>query len=122
MVPRGDRASKTLIVDTRWQTETGAIMISASPAVTTTKPGKRSGADWASRLTWSTTRASTSAPATAVGRRDRAVAEHAARHLGRSSDRYVETYWEKFADKGFYFAGDGAQDSTTTATSGCWPG
>ena len=24
-------------------------------------------------------------------------------------DRFVETYWEKFADKGYYFAGDGAR-------------
>jgi len=24
-------------------------------------------------------------------------------------DRYRETYWEKFADKGYYFAGDGAR-------------
>jgi acetyl-CoA synthetase len=24
-------------------------------------------------------------------------------------DRFVETYWEKFADRGYYFAGDGAR-------------
>src|SRR3712207_9385406 len=25
------------------------------------------------------------------------------------SDRYVDTYWSRFAEKGYYFAGDGAK-------------
>ncbi len=102
-------AGKTPIVDTWWQTETGAIMISALPAVTTTKPGS----------------AQVPIPGIAID-----VVDDAGDHVGTGNggllvatepwpsmlrgiwgdpDRYVETYWEKFADRGFYFAGDGAR-------------
>ncbi|WP_100810044.1 acetate--CoA ligase [Microbacterium sp. BR1] len=102
-------ANKTPIVDTWWQTETGAIMISALPAVTTTKPGS----------------AQVPIPGITID-----VVDDAGEHVGTGNggllvatepwpsmlrgiwgdpDRYVETYWEKFADQGFYFAGDGAR-------------
>ena len=54
------------IVDTWWQTETGAIMISALPGVTETKPGSAPGRrSPASRSTSSTRTGATSATATA---------------------------------------------------------
>ena len=102
-------ASKTPIVDTWWQTETGAIMISALPAVTETKPGS----------------AQVPVPGISID-----VVDDAGEHVGSGNggllvvtepwpsmlrgiwgdpDRYVETYWEKFADQGYYFAGDGAR-------------
>ncbi len=48
------------IVDTWWQTETGAIMISPLPGVTTLEPGRRRSRSPASRPRSSTTRASRS--------------------------------------------------------------
>ncbi|MEX8032583.1 acetate--CoA ligase [Microbacterium sp. 20-116] len=102
-------ADKTPIVDTWWQTETGAMMISALPGVTETKPGS----------------AQVPIPGVSV-----AVVDEKGEPVGNGSggllvitepwpsmlrgiwgdpDRYRETYWEKFADKGYYFAGDGAR-------------
>ena len=94
------------IVDTWWQTETGAIMISALPGVTTTKPGS----------------AQVPIPGIAVD-----VVTDDGVHVGAEAggllvvnepwpsmlrgiwgdpERYKDTYWDKFGDK--YFAGDGA--------------
>jgi acetyl-CoA synthetase len=103
-------ADRTPIVDTWWQTETGAIMISALPGITETKPGS----------------AQVALPGISVD-----VVDDSGVHVGNGNggllvitepwpsmlrgiwgdpDRYVETYWEKFADKGgYYFAGDGAR-------------
>ncbi len=102
-------ADETPIVDTWWQTETGAIMISALPGVTETKPGS----------------AQVPVPGISI-----AVVDDSGEPVGNGSggllvvtepwpsmlrgiwgdpDRYRETYWEKFADKGYYFAGDGAR-------------
>ena len=102
----GDR---TPIVDTWWQTETGAIMISALPGITETKPGS----------------AQVPLPGISVD-----VVDESGAHVGNGNggllvitepwpsmlrgiwgdpDRFVETYWEKFADQGYYFAGDGAR-------------
>ncbi|MFS0732174.1 acetate--CoA ligase [Microbacterium sp. 1P10UB] len=99
----------TPIVDTWWQTETGAIMISALPGVTETKPGS----------------AQVPIPGISID-----VVDDAGEPVGEGNggllvvtepwpsmlrgiwgdpERYVETYWEKFADKGYYFAGDGAR-------------
>ncbi len=96
----------TPIVDTWWQTETGAIMISALPGVTHTKPGS----------------AQVPLPGISLD-----VLDDAGVHVGSEAggllvvtepwpsmlrgiwgdpDRYVETYWSKFDKK--YFAGDGA--------------
>lgn len=102
-------ADRTPIVDTWWQTETGAIMISALPGVTETKPGS----------------AQVPVPGMSI-----AVVDDSGEPVGNGSggllvvtepwpsmlrgiwgdpDRYRETYWDKFADKGYYFAGDGAR-------------
>jgi acetyl-CoA synthetase len=97
------------IVDTWWQTETGAIMISALPGITETKPGS----------------AQVPLPGIAVD-----VVDESGEPVGEGNggllvitkpwpsmlrgiwgdpERFVETYWEKFRDKGYYFAGDGAR-------------
>lgn len=97
----------TPIVDTWWQTETGAIMISALPGVTTLKPGS----------------AQVPLPGVSIAILDEAGAEvgkdqggllvvtepwpSMLRGIWGDPDRFVETYWSKFGDK--YFAGDGAR-------------
>jgi acetyl-CoA synthetase len=107
--------NRTPVVDTWWQTETGAIMISPLPGVTAAKPGSAMkplpgisamivdeegtelvpGADEAEHVTgylvldlpW---------PAMLRG-------------IWGDPQRYTETYWSRYAEKGWYFAGDGAR-------------
>jgi acetyl-CoA synthetase len=95
------------VVDTWWQTETGMILITPLPGVTTTKPG------------------SATKPFPGV---DAAVYDEQGNEVGpggggylvlrrpwpamlrgiyKDPDRYVETYWSKYEDA--YFAGDGAR-------------
>ncbi len=94
------------VVDTWWQTETGAIMISPLPGVTTLKPG------------------SATFPLPGIGAE---VVDDAGRPVSRGGgyltltrpwpamlrgiygdpERYTETYWSRFP--GRYFAGDGAK-------------
>ena len=100
----GNRAP---IVDTWWQTETGAIMISPLPGVTTTKPGA----------------AQVAIPGIlvkVVGEDGKELANEESGYLtiaepwpsmlrGIWGDpkRFQETYWDRFP--GQYFAGDGAK-------------
>jgi acetyl-CoA synthetase len=100
----GDR---TPVVDTWWQTETGAIMISPLPGVTTTKPGS----------------AQTPLPGIGVDVVNNAgepVANGSGGYLVLTEpwpamlrgiwgdpERFKETYWSRF--EGLYFAGDGAK-------------
>jgi acetyl-CoA synthetase len=100
----GDR---TPVVDTWWQTETGTVLITPLPGVTTAKPG------------------SASRPFPGV---DAAVYDEQGNEVGpggggylvlrrpwpamlrgihKDHDRYLETYWSRFP--GVYFAGDGAR-------------
>jgi len=95
------------IVDTWWQTETGAIMISPLPGITATKPGS----------------AMRALPGISVK-----VIDNEAKEVGNSGggylvidrpwpsmlrgiwgepERYQQTYWSRF--DGLYFAGDGAK-------------
>ena len=99
--------SRCPIVDTWWQTETGAIMISPLPGITATKPGSAMG------------------PLPGI---DATVVDDEARVVGKGHggyltlnkpwpsmlrgvwgepERYRETYWSRF--EGRYFAGDGAK-------------
>ncbi|HVE62930.1 MAG TPA: acetate--CoA ligase [Mycobacteriales bacterium] len=95
------------VVDTWWQTETGAILISPLPGVTATKPG-------------SAMRALPGVGAEVVDEAGVAVPPGGGGYLvltepwpsmlrGIWGDdaRYRETYWSRFA--GRYFAGDGAK-------------
>ncbi|MGN5732794.1 acetate--CoA ligase [Arthrobacter psychrochitiniphilus] len=100
----GDNAP---IVDTWWQTETGAIMIAPLPGVTSAKPGS----------------AQVPMPGIAVDVVDELGASVAHGHGGYlvirepwpamlrgiwgDNERYKETYWSRF--DGMYFAGDGAK-------------
>jgi acetyl-CoA synthetase len=100
----GDR---TPIVDTWWQTETGAIMISPLPGITVAKPGS----------------AQTPLPgivADVVDDEARSVPNGGGGYLVLTEpwpamlrgiwgdpERYRETYWSRF--EGRYFAGDGAK-------------
>ena len=95
------------IVDTWWQTETGAIMISPLPGVTETKPG-------------SAMRAIPGISAKVVDDKGVEVPNgHGGflildkpwpsmlRGVWGEEERYKETYWSRF--DGIYFAGDGAK-------------
>ncbi|WP_460603662.1 acetate--CoA ligase [Jatrophihabitans fulvus] len=100
---------KTPIVDTWWQTETGALMISPLPGVSTLKPGSAVG------------------PLPGIGAE---VVDNDGNAVGNGSggllvltepwpsmtrgiwgdpERFKETYWQRFEQQGFYFAGDGAK-------------
>ena len=100
----GDRCP---IVDTWWQTETGAIMISPLPGITATKPG-------------SAMRPIPGISAKVVDDTGKPVADgHGGylildqpwpamlRGIWGEDERYKETYWSRF--DGIYFAGDGAK-------------
>nr|WP_245633180.1 acetate--CoA ligase [Luteipulveratus mongoliensis] len=98
---------KAPIVDTWWQTETGAIMVSALPGVTTLKPGS----------------AQIAVPGISVDVVDEQGNSVDNGHGGYliidkpwpsmlrgiwgDPERFKETYWSRF--KGIYFAGDGAK-------------
>jgi acetyl-CoA synthetase len=98
--------SRCPIVDTWWQTETGAIMISPLPGATTTKPG-------------SATFALPGIGAELVDENGQHVERGGGyltltqpwpamlRGIWGDPERYSETYWSRFP--GRYFAGDGAK-------------
>ena len=102
----GDRVP---VVDTWWQTETGAIMISPLPGVTSAKPG-------------SATRPLPGISADVVGNDGVPVPNGGGgflvvtepwpsmlRGIWGDPERYRSTYWDRFADQGYYFPGDGAK-------------
>jgi acetyl-CoA synthetase len=102
----GDR---TPVVDTWWQTETGAIMISPFPGVAEAKPGSAMtplpgiGADVVDDM-------GASVPNGGGGYLVLTQPWPAMlRTIWRDDDRYRDTYWSRFADQGYYFAGDGAK-------------
>jgi len=108
------------IVDTWWQTETGAIMIAPLPGLTACKPG--------------------SAMAPLPGISAAIVDEEASvldateggevsgylvldqpwpamlRGIWGDMDRFRDTYWSRYAEQGWYFAGDGAKYDAEGAT------
>ncbi len=94
------------IVDTWWQTETGMILLTPLPGVTTTKPG-------------SATKPFPGVKAAVVNEAGERVAQGGGylvlerpwpamtRGIFGDDTRFRETYWERFP--GLYFAGDGAR-------------
>jgi len=96
------------IVDTWWQTETGAIMISPVPGVTATKPGSCTlplpgiDADIVDDAGKPVTRAD--AGGYLVIKRPWPAM---LRTIWRNNPRYVAGYWEKFQNR-YYVAGDSA--------------
>ena len=100
----GDR---TPVVDTWWQTETGMILITPLPGITTLKPG-------------SATKAFPCVEAGVFNERGEEVGPGGGgylvlkkpwpamlRGIFKDPDRYRETYWSKYEN--VYFAGDGAR-------------
>jgi acetyl-CoA synthetase len=95
------------IVDTWWQTETGAIMISPLPGVTTTKPGSCT-KPLPGIVPDIVTKDGESLPANTGGLLVmRQPWPSMLRTLYGDHDRYVKTYFSEVA--GCYFAGDGAR-------------
>jgi acetyl-CoA synthetase len=94
------------IVDTWWQTETGAIMITPLPGITETRPGSAMvpfpGIDVAV-LTEDGTPARSGY--LAVTRPWPSML----RTLWGDDERYRQTYWAKWPDPGIYFPGDGTK-------------
>jgi acetyl-CoA synthetase len=95
------------IVDTWWQTETGAIMISPLPGVTATKPGSAMNAipGISAKVV------DDNAVAVGNGRGGYLILDQPwpsmLRGIWGEDARYKETYWSRF--DGIYFAGDGAK-------------
>ena len=96
------------IVDTWWQTETGSIMISPLPGLTTTKPGSATfplpgiNADVVDE-------AGNSVPLGGGGYLVlKSPWPSMARTIYGDPKRYEETYWQRFG-KNVYFAGDGCK-------------
>ncbi|QNG37340.1 acetate--CoA ligase [Geodermatophilaceae bacterium NBWT11] len=96
------------VVDTWWQTETGAHMIAPMPGVVATKPG-------------SAQRAIPGISAAVVDEEGKPIEPGATgylvltepwpamlRTIWGSDERYVETYWSRYGNN-VYFAGDGAK-------------
>ncbi|MFJ9781639.1 acetate--CoA ligase [Amycolatopsis sp. NPDC101161] len=102
-------AGKTPIVDTWWQTETGAIMISPLPGVTSTKPGS------AQKALPGISAKVVDDTGTEVGPGGGGYLvldkpwPSMLRGVWGDEERFKETYWSRFKDQGFYFAGDGAK-------------
>ncbi|MDN5914307.1 MAG: acetate--CoA ligase [Pseudonocardia sp.] len=102
----GDRCP---IVDTWWQTETGSTMIAPLPGVTPTKPGS------AMRPLPGISATIVDESGTPVGNGEGGYLvldkpwPSMLRGIWGDEERYRETYWSKFAEQGYYFAGDGAK-------------
>jgi acetyl-CoA synthetase len=100
----GDRCP---IVDTWWQTETGAMMISPLPGVTTCKPGSAMGALPGIGIAV----VNDEGIPVANGHGGYLVLTEPwpamLRGIWGDNDRYVETYWSRWPQ--YYFAGDGAK-------------
>jgi acetyl-CoA synthetase len=95
------------VVDTWWQTETGAIMISPLPGVTATKPGS---AMTALPGIVADVVDDTGAPVPPGGGGYLVVREPwpaMLRTIWGDDQRYLDTYWSRF--DGLYFPGDGAK-------------
>jgi acetyl-CoA synthetase len=97
---------KTPVVDTWWQTETGAIMISALPGITAAKPG--SAQVPMPGITVDVV-SDEGVPVGLDGSGLLVITEpwpSMLRGIWGDPERYKDTYWSKFGDR--YFAGDGA--------------
>lgn len=108
-------ANKTPIVDTWWQTETGSIMISPLPGVTSTKPGSAMRPLPGISAKIVDDDGNELAPGTDHGEQANGYLvldkpwPSMLRGIWGDPERFKETYWSRFAEQGWYFAGDGAR-------------
>ena len=99
------------IVDTWWQTETGAIMITPLPGISETKPASASrpfpgiSAEVVDELGEALPHGTDQTGILVITKPWPSML----RTLWRDDARYQSVYWSKFADKGYYFPGDGAR-------------
>ncbi|MDL9948055.1 acetate--CoA ligase [Gordonia sp. ABSL11-1] len=102
-------ADSAPIVDTWWQTETGAIMISPLPGVTAAKPGSA----MAPLPGISANIVDDQGTPVGAGEQGYLVLDQPwpsmLRGIWGDDERFRETYWSRFAEQGWYFAGDGAR-------------
>ncbi|SFD87273.1 acetyl-CoA synthetase [Actinopolyspora alba] len=102
-------SGRTPIVDTWWQTETGGIMISPLPGVTSAKPGS------AQQPLPGLSATVVDESGTPVGRGEGGLLvldkpwPGMLRGIWGDDQRFRDTYWARFAEQGYYFAGDGAK-------------
>jgi acetyl-CoA synthetase len=100
---------RTPIVDTWWQTETGAIMISPLPGGAAFKPGSAQ----APLPGISAKVVDDQGEVVANGRDGYLVLDEPwpamLRGIWGDQERFRDAYWSRFAEQGFYFAGDGAR-------------
>jgi acetyl-CoA synthetase len=95
------------VVDTWWQTETGAIMLTTLPGATPAKPGSTGRPFFGVTLGVVDERAQPCAPNEGGKLVVLRPWPSMARTLWRDHDRYRTTYWD--AIPGAYFTGDGAR-------------
>lgn len=110
---------KCPVVDTWWQTETGQIMISPLPGISTTRPGSASGPLPGISIAILSEEGEDKLPAAAAAQargESVSVGGYLAlthpwpamlRGIWGDSQRYVDTYWSRFPGK--YFPGDGCK-------------
>jgi acetyl-CoA synthetase len=102
-------ASRAPIVDTWWQSESGSAIVAPLPGVSTLKPG-------------SATRAIPGVTVRIVDESGEQVPNDSggiividgtwpsmARTVWGNPQRYLDAYWRRFADRGYFLAGDGAK-------------
>ena len=108
-------ADKTPIVDTWWQTETGSIMISPLPGITAAKPGSAMTPLPGISAKIVDDDGNQLEPGTGHGEQVSGYLvldkpwPSMLRGIWGDPDRFKETYWSRFAEQGWYFAGDGAR-------------
>ncbi|MDT5112378.1 MAG: acetyl-CoA synthetase [Mycobacterium sp.] len=108
-------ANQTPVVDTWWQTETGAIMISPLPGVTAAKPGSAMTPLPGVSAKIVDDDGNQLAPGTDHGEQPSGYLvldqpwPSMLRGIWGDPERFQETYWSRFAEQGWYFAGDGAR-------------
>jgi acetyl-CoA synthetase len=97
------------IVDTWWQSETGAAVMAPLPGVSTLKPGSALGALPGLR----TLVVDDDGTEVAHGSGGYLVIDGTwpgmARTVWGNPERFRDSYWARFADRGYFFSGDGAK-------------
>lgn len=100
-------SGKAPIVDTWWQTETGAIMVSPLPGITSTKPGSAQVPLPGIEMAILDERGNQVGPGHGGYLAVTEPWPSMLRGIWGDPERFKETYWSRF--EGVYFAGDGAK-------------